>query len=76
MAVVQGSGVCSPGRVDWFNNRRIFEPMDNIPPAEAEERYYALLNQQPMGGLTQTKRPPENPARFICCHWGNMGSVL
>ena len=27
--------------VDWFNNRRLLEPIGNIPPAEAEERYYA-----------------------------------
>jgi transposase InsO family protein len=25
--------------VDWFNNRRILEPIGNIPPAEAEERW-------------------------------------
>ena len=30
--------------VDWFNNRRLLEPIGNIPPAEAEERYYALLD--------------------------------
>jgi putative transposase len=28
--------------VDWFNNRRLFGPIGNIPPAEAEARYYAL----------------------------------
>ena len=27
--------------VDWFNNRRILQPIGNIPPAEAEERYFA-----------------------------------
>jgi transposase InsO family protein len=27
--------------VDWFNNRRLLEPIGNIPPAEAERRYYA-----------------------------------
>ena len=27
--------------VDWFNNRRLLEPIGNIPPAEAETRYYA-----------------------------------
>ena len=27
--------------VDWFNNRRILQPIGNMPPAEAEERYYA-----------------------------------
>jgi putative transposase len=31
--------------VDWFNNRRLLEPIGNIPPAEAEERYYALLDE-------------------------------
>ncbi len=31
--------------VDWFNNHRLMEPIGYIPPAEAEERYYAN-NQQ------------------------------
>jgi putative transposase len=31
--------------VDWFNHRRLFEPIGNIPPAEAEARYYALLEE-------------------------------
>ena len=26
--------------VDWFNHRRLFEPIGNVPPAEAEARYY------------------------------------
>lgn len=34
--------------VDWFNNRRLLEPIGNIPPAEAEERYYAMLNKPAM----------------------------
>ena len=29
--------------VDWYNNRRLLEPIGNIPPAEAEARYYAQL---------------------------------
>ena len=32
--------------VDWFNNRRLLEPIGNIPPAEAEESYYAMLDEQ------------------------------
>lgn len=32
--------------VDWFNNRRLLEPIGNISPAEAEERYYAMFNEQ------------------------------
>ena len=31
--------------VDWFNHRRLMEPIGNIPPAEAEARYYAALEQ-------------------------------
>jgi putative transposase len=34
--------------VDWFNNRRRLEPIGNIPPAEAEARYYAQLEEQAM----------------------------
>ncbi len=28
--------------VDWFNNRRLLEPIGNIPPAEKENEYYRL----------------------------------
>ena len=31
--------------VNWFNCRRLLEPIGNIPPAEAEQRYYAMLEQ-------------------------------
>jgi putative transposase len=34
--------------VDWFNHRRLLEPIGNIPPAEAEQRYYAMLDDIPM----------------------------
>src|SRR6202140_4299683 len=34
--------------VDWFNNRRLLEPIGNIPPAEAEKHYYATLDQPAM----------------------------
>ena len=27
--------------VDWFNHRQLLEPIGNIPPAQAEEQYYA-----------------------------------
>jgi putative transposase len=32
--------------VDWFNNRRLLEPIGNIPPAEAETAYYANIEEQ------------------------------
>lgn len=34
--------------VDWFNNRRLLEPIGNIPPAEAEAAYYAAITPSAM----------------------------
>jgi putative transposase len=34
--------------VDWFNNRRRLEPIGNIPPAQAEARYYASQQEVPL----------------------------
>lgn len=34
--------------VDWFNNRRLLEPIGNIPPAEAEANFYAALERSEM----------------------------
>src|SRR5215218_5699630 len=34
--------------VDWFNKRRLLEPIGNIPPAEAEAAYYAQLEMTPI----------------------------
>ena len=31
--------------VDWFNNRRLLEPIGNIPPAEAEANHYAQIDE-------------------------------
>ena len=32
--------------VDWFNNRRLFESIGNVPPAELEQAYYDQLEDQ------------------------------
>jgi hypothetical protein len=41
--------------VDWFNNRRLLEPIGNTPPDEAEERCYAMRTHQPLPrNLNQT----------------------
>jgi putative transposase len=32
--------------VDWFNRRRLLDPIGNVPPAEAEARYYAQAEVQ------------------------------
>ena len=55
--------------VDWFNNRRLLEPIGNIPPAEAEAAYYAQLEMTAYRRVTQTKQPPGNPARFTCLYF-------
>ena len=31
--------------VDWFNNRRLLEPIGNVPPAERERTYYRQLEE-------------------------------
>src|ERR687893_405781 len=33
--------------VDWFNTRRLLEPIGNVPPAEAEARYYHAQAETP-----------------------------
>src|SRR5215217_4394586 len=46
--------------VDWYNNRRLFEALGDIPPAEAESAYYATMtpSKEPSNGRTN---PPLNP---------------
>jgi len=34
--------------VDWFNNRRLLEPIGNLPPAEYEMMYYQQLEESTM----------------------------
>ncbi len=34
--------------VDWFNHRRLLEPIGNVPPAEAEAAYYRQLTESAM----------------------------
>ena len=51
--------------VDWFNNRRLLEPIGNVPPAEFESMYYHQQDESAADrGLTQTRTSPENPGRF------------
>jgi len=34
--------------VDWFNHRRLLEPIGNVPPAELEQAYYRQLEESAM----------------------------
>jgi putative transposase len=39
--------------VDWFNNRRLLEPIGYVPPAEFEEMYYRKQSLVEDEGLKQ-----------------------
>ena len=34
--------------VDWFNQRRLLEPIGNVPPAEFEQAYYRQVEESAM----------------------------
>ena len=39
--------------VDWFNHRRLLEPIGHIPPTEKEANYYREHTPAPLAGLQQ-----------------------
>ena len=47
--------------IDWYNNRRLLGPIGYIPPAEAEEAFYANLNKLDMVALFLNKSPSGKP---------------
>jgi hypothetical protein len=54
--------------VDWFNNRRL-EPIGNIPPAEAEARYYVQIDTMFKSTIPPWRRDSTKPAS------GKLGTV-
>lgn len=34
--------------VDWFNHRRLLEPIGFVPPTEAEAAFYEALENEPI----------------------------
>ena len=46
------SGKGWPAQGDWFNHRRLLEPIGNVPPAEAEAAFYAALEAISDGGVS------------------------
>ena len=40
---IEGLEIAVAEYIDWFNHRRLLEPIGNVPPAEAEMTYYAEL---------------------------------
>ncbi len=69
--------------VDWFKKRRLLNPIGNIPPAEAEDRYYAQVDGTQMaasgptinrlgqarGGSLTCHAVSEQPERFASRYW-------
>ena len=51
--------------VDWFNHRRLYEYCGDIPPAEAEDHYYAHKTAQPTAELSRPVSLRTSPGRFI-----------
>ena len=50
--------------VDWFNNRRLLEPIGDIPPAEFEAGILSSSRVSRLAAVTHTRSSPEFPARF------------
>jgi len=50
--------------VDWFNNRRLLEAHRQHPARRSRGALLRHARRASLGGVTQTKRPPANPARF------------
>jgi transposase InsO family protein len=56
--------------VDWFNTRRLLEPISYVPPAEYEAQYYALASEggaqrQPHPGREVDGTAAERPHHFL-----------
>ncbi|OEI84626.1 hypothetical protein BA060_02410 [Brucella sp. B13-0095] len=45
LAQLQNRGIRHDQRGNWFKNRHFQEPMGNIPPAEAKDRGYTVLDE-------------------------------
>jgi hypothetical protein len=52
--------------VDWFNHRRLLEPIGNIPPAEAEANYYAALEQDKIAAWDSNETASERTGAVHC----------
>ena len=49
--------------VDWFNHRRLLEPLGYTPPVQLEEEYYRQAAEEEEQAL-RTAESPMNPRRF------------
>jgi transposase InsO family protein len=61
--------------VDWFNHRRLLEPIGNVPPAEAEDQYYAMLDDERMAAKLNPwslRRTRRGSLRSRCSRYGRL----
>lgn len=58
--------------VDWFNNRRLLEPIGNIPPAEAEANYYAAMERSDLAAQLRQTSLRQTPR----CSFSGAGQTL
>jgi hypothetical protein len=54
--------------VDWFNNRRLLEPVGYATPSNFEKAYHRNTIKRSRGGCTDLNTSLENPGRFILLH--------
>ena len=47
--------------IDWYNNCRLLGPIGYMPPAEAEEAFYANMNTFDMVAYSLKKPPSGKP---------------
>jgi putative transposase len=58
--------------VDWFNHRRLLEPIGNISHAEAEDQYYAAADNIDMAAWLTTQSLRETRGGSVGPHcWFN-----
>ena len=60
--------------VDWFNNRRLLDPIGYITRAEAEEAVYANMNACRYSRVRRPKQSPVKPGRFTLTFRGEYWS--
>jgi transposase InsO family protein len=56
--------------VDWFNTRRLLEPIGYVPPAEYEARYYEQLREPATVETVVAAGIPEPALTADRCSWG------
>jgi hypothetical protein len=62
---LRSSGVSELEWVDWFNHHRLLEPIGVVPPAEAQDQFYAPADNIDMAAsLTTNASGRPSPGQF------------